>query len=663
MKALALALAVWFVDRFEPPYVVVVSDRGEAADVERARLPADVEVGDRLLTPEGPVLDSESTQRALLPRRVARLASGWSVRQAARVWKPRDHYARKAKKDGFAARSVYKLDEIDQRAKLLRKGQRVLDLGCSPGSWMQYAAKAVGPKGRVLGLDLKPVNVSLPRHAEALEADVFAAEPTALQARAGGPFDVVMSDMAPATTGQKGVDHLRSVELCRRASDVARRTLAPGGAFVCKVFDGGDLPAFVEELRADFDAVRRIRPKSVRQVSKELFLVAQGYRPAGGDQMTDDLGLRDQLDADERALLERAGPGIETLECLAARGLAGAETKNHVTGVLVGPGVGDICVLPTDSAELAVHRQRGEAALRAGAAGIVVLNGGMATRFGGVVKGVVEVEGGRSFLGLKLLDALRAAESVGGPPPVVILMNSRATAEATQAHLEANDWFGYPAERVWSFEQHQLVRLAPDGRVFRDAEGRASFYGPGHGDLLPCLRKSGLLDRFAAAGGETLLMSNVDNTLATLDPALLGWHLAAGAEMTVEVVPKYEGDAGGAPVYVDGHLQIVEGFRFPPDFDQSVSPVFNTNTMWFSMAALRSDAELTWFTVSKRVERQPVVQFERLVGQLTASVPSAFLEVPREGCGSRFVPVKTPEDLERERAAICSAWAARDARA
>src|SRR5687768_5337254 len=108
-----------------------------------------------------------------------------------------DHYARRAKKEGRPARSVYKLEEIDGRWRLLRRGDRVLDLGCAPGSWMQYAAERVGPGGRVVGYDLAPVTIRLPPQAEAHVADVFALDPAGL----GGPFDVVVSDMAPSTMG------------------------------------------------------------------------------------------------------------------------------------------------------------------------------------------------------------------------------------------------------------------------------------------------------------------------------------------------------------------------------------------------------------------------------------------------------------------------------
>lgn len=363
-----------------------------------------------------------------------------------------------------------------------------------------------------------------------------------------------------------------------------------------------------------------------------------------------------------RARLDAHPPGAATLAGLRASWLAGelGSERNRVTGEVVPPLPGDIVdAADPDTAAASEARSQGEAALRAGSVGLVVLNGGMATRFGGVVKGVVPVDGGHSFLALKLLDAARVARAHNATPPIVILMNSRATQAATLAHLESNDYFGYPRERVWSFEQQWTARLDAEGDVFIEADGDPSFYGPGHGDLGPCLRSSGLLTRFQAAGGRTLLMSNVDNVVATLDPALLGRHLVAGQNISVELVDKWAGDAGGAPARVNGRLQIVESFRFPAGFDQTTIPVFNTNTLWFQTEALTREHPLTWFVVRKDVEGRPVVQFERLVGELTAFESTCWLRVPRVGAETRFVPIKNPGDLAECRVALMAAWAAR----
>jgi UTP--glucose-1-phosphate uridylyltransferase len=367
------------------------------------------------------------------------------------------------------------------------------------------------------------------------------------------------------------------------------------------------------------------------------------------------------LGADERAELERLGPGLDRLARLREAMLAGrmSAEANRLRDEVTGPAPGDLEAVPSDPAERSELARIGGEALKRGQVALLLLNGGMATRFGGVVKGTVPVVDGRSFLAFKLDDARRVAARYDAPLPAVILMNSRATSEATAAHLREHGWFGYPQDRLWSFEQQWTLRLRPDGSPLLDAEGRPSFYGPGHGDMLPCLRRSGLLDRFLREGGRVLLMSNVDNVVATLDPVLVGWHLRRGVAVTAELADKEPGDAGGMPARVAGRPQIVESFRFPPTVDPEAIPLLNTNTFWFDAPSLDRDVELTWFLVRKQVDGEEAVQFERLVGELTAYLPTAFLRVPRSGPESRFFPVKRPEDLERGREALVAAWTAR----
>jgi UTP--glucose-1-phosphate uridylyltransferase len=196
------------------------------------------------------------------------------------------------------------------------------------------------------------------------------------------------------------------------------------------------------------------------------------------------------------------------------------------------------------------------------------------------------------------------------------------------------------------------VRLTPSGGLFHEDDGGLSPYATGHGDLTFALRASGVLTKFRERGGKYLYMSNVDNLGATLEPAIIGAHIARGAAITAEVVRKETGDKGGAPARVDGVPQIVEAFRFPPSFDQDSIPLFNTNSFVFSAAAIDRDFDLTFFRVEKKVGDAKVIQFERLVGQLTAFLPSHFLEVPRSGPDGRFQPVKDPEELEQRRADI-----------
>jgi UTP--glucose-1-phosphate uridylyltransferase len=280
----------------------------------------------------------------------------------------------------------------------------------------------------------------------------------------------------------------------------------------------------------------------------------------------------------------------------------------------------------------------GREAIGRGKVGVVILAGGMATRFGGVVKAVVPVIDGRSFLKLKL-DNVRTQFGDGVP---VWVMSSFATHDRLLEHLRE-----LKATHVEVFPQFVSVRLTPEGALFREADGDVSPYATGHGDFTFALRRSGLLSRFRAAGGELLLMSNVDNLGATLDPAIIGSHLEAGVALSAEVVRKDLGDKGGAPARLNGVLQIIEGFRFPPSFEQDRIPVFNTNTFTMNAEAIDRDFPLPFYRVEKAVEGATAIQFERLVGELTAFLPTSFLEVPREGSGSRFLPVKDPQELTR----------------
>jgi UTP--glucose-1-phosphate uridylyltransferase len=278
----------------------------------------------------------------------------------------------------------------------------------------------------------------------------------------------------------------------------------------------------------------------------------------------------------------------------------------------------------------------GEQALAGGRVAGAVLNGGMATRFGGVVKGAVEVIDGRSFLEIKRDQVRRAG---GGP---FAIMNSFATHAATLGHLEARRI----TEGVVSFLQSVSLRLTPEGELFRDASGALSPYAPGHGDFLDAIRDSGILEALRAAGVDVLMLSNVDNLGADLDTRVIGYHLDHGLPLTVELAETLPGDVGGAPALVDGRLQVIEGFRFPPGFDFSHLPFMNTNTSVLSLEVLEREYPLTWFYVEKRVDGRAAVQLERLVGQLSAFVETAYLGSPRIGPDCRFFPVKTPADLE-----------------
>ncbi|UJR80299.1 RlmE family RNA methyltransferase [Sandaracinus amylolyticus] len=185
--------------------------------------------------------------------------------------RPQDHWGHRAKREGYAARSVYKLEEIDRRVRLLRPGARVLDLGAYPGSWTAYAAQKVGANGRVLGLDLQEFRGALPPNAEMRTQDVMSPD---LDAQLGGErFDVVMSDMAPATSGHRFTDQARSFNLVMRALGIAEQLLVPGGHFVAKIFQGPDFEEARRAVSRAFEEVKIVKPPATRTESIETFLV------------------------------------------------------------------------------------------------------------------------------------------------------------------------------------------------------------------------------------------------------------------------------------------------------------------------------------------------------------------------------------------------------
>jgi 23S rRNA (uridine2552-2'-O)-methyltransferase len=193
-----------------------------------------------------------------------------------------DEYFKKAKTEGYLARSAYKLIEIDEKYRVLRKGNLVLDLGAAPGSWTQVASDRVGITGRIVALDILNIRVSLGNAATFL-ADVNEVTPEILLGHTGGErFDVIISDMAPNTSGHG--DHFRSVRLCERALELATDVLRPGGNLVMKVFEGETYPDLLKETARRFANCKGFKPKSTRDISKEMFIVAMGFRDAAPDK-------------------------------------------------------------------------------------------------------------------------------------------------------------------------------------------------------------------------------------------------------------------------------------------------------------------------------------------------------------------------------------------
>jgi len=193
-----------------------------------------------------------------------------------------DHYYRQAKSENFAARSVYKLQEMDRRFRLLSAGKRVLDLGCRPGSWLQYAASRVGPKGFVVGLDRQPLDIALPANAVALVGDILeldiASLRAALPASTGRCFQLVMSDMAPDTSGVSFSDKVRSVELYCRALEVALEVGCPASNFLGKIFMGDGFDETLARVRRHYKKTKTVRPEATRKSSTEVYLVGLGLK-------------------------------------------------------------------------------------------------------------------------------------------------------------------------------------------------------------------------------------------------------------------------------------------------------------------------------------------------------------------------------------------------
>ena len=189
--------------------------------------------------------------------------------------KRHDRFYRRAKKQGYRARAVFKLEEIDQKLGLIGKGARVLDLGCAPGSWLQYCRHRAGPDAVLVGIDCKELPEPVPG-ARILLGDIHDIEPDELLGEVEA-FDAVLSDMAPNTTGIRNVDQARSEALFERALDIAEATLAPGGCFVGKLFQGPAFADLVKRCRQRFDAVKIVKPRGSRTQSIEQYIVGRGY--------------------------------------------------------------------------------------------------------------------------------------------------------------------------------------------------------------------------------------------------------------------------------------------------------------------------------------------------------------------------------------------------
>ena len=326
-----------------------------------------------------------------------------------------------------------------------------------------------------------------------------------------------------------------------------------------------------------------------------------------------------------------------------------AAMDNRIRHEVEPPRERDLLTLPpAGSEEERGLRLRGLELLSEGRVALAVLAGGMATRMGGVVKALEEAIPGRTFLDLRLAERRTLGREVGRDVPLW-LMASAATHDVIRDALRERD----TDDAVATFRQHLSLRLTPDGRLFRDDAGQPSEYATGHGDIVDAARESGLLGRFVERGGRVVTIANLDNLGASLDPVVIGLHAERGRPATCEAVEKRPTDRGGIPVRVGDRTVVLEEFRLPSGFDAARVRVFSTNTFHVDARALLAlHPEWTYFVVEKQVQGRVAVQFERLVNEITAHLDTVYLRVPREGAGSRFLPVKDRAELDRRRPEI-----------
>lgn len=194
------------------------------------------------------------------------------------TYNPKDHFFKKAKAEDYLARSIYKLQEIDQKCKIIGKNDVIIDLGAAPGSWSQYCLRKIGNKGRVIGIDLSEVTIKDPRYVFYQE-DIFKINWSQEFEKLGVQnVDLVLSDMAPKTTGIKHTDQMRSLELCESALSFANSYLRRGGHFVCKLFHSDSFKEFQNSIKTHFKKVEVLKPESTRKISKEIFLIGLDHK-------------------------------------------------------------------------------------------------------------------------------------------------------------------------------------------------------------------------------------------------------------------------------------------------------------------------------------------------------------------------------------------------
>lgn len=213
----------------------------------------------------------QATVKVKTARRRTNSSTRWLQRQL------NDPYVSAAKDAGYRSRAAFKIIELNEKYRFFKQGMKVIDLGAAPGGWSQIVSQKMGKNGKIVAIDLLPIEPI--DGAEILEMDFLDDEaPDILKEKLGGEADLVLSDMAPATTGHKGTDHLRIMGLAENAAYFALEVLSPGGAFVCKLFQGGAEKDLLMQLKKSFTKVRHAKPSSSRSDSSEMFIVATGFK-------------------------------------------------------------------------------------------------------------------------------------------------------------------------------------------------------------------------------------------------------------------------------------------------------------------------------------------------------------------------------------------------
>ncbi len=187
-----------------------------------------------------------------------------------------EFYTRKAREEGYPARSVYKLKEIDERYKIIKKGDAVLDLGCAPGSWLLYISEKVGKKGGVVGVDIEDIVAPKKENISFIKKDILSFQEEELK-EWQEKFGVVVADLSPRTSGIKSIDVAKSLELNEAAFDVVKTALKKKGNFVCKIFEGEGSDDFVKKVEKYFESTKRFRPMAVMKRSKEFYIIGKGF--------------------------------------------------------------------------------------------------------------------------------------------------------------------------------------------------------------------------------------------------------------------------------------------------------------------------------------------------------------------------------------------------